>query len=221
MLRDLAPPAQFESLQPSLLEPQFPTADPHQIPALSFSPHPPSPIPLITSPSPLTSADTFSALIPASLTSVTSCLESSPASFSLAVVTPEPNCSLTEVTNVTSEGLCHNAANFKDEDTYKNLSPLPFSAEASCPEPIAVPVSPLAAASLSSEHLTCQVAFGSCPASAIPSMSPSTSCCPSPSPSSPPPLSLSPCPVCQCTCAPSNPAPAHKHNDPSTMEILI
>lgn len=215
LLRDLAPPAQFEP-QPDLLDPQFPTADTHHVPALCFSPHPPSPIPLITSPLPVTCVDPFPPLPSSSLTSVTSGFDSLQGCSSWTAVAPdyshrEPNCpSLSEVT---SEGFSHS------EMRPRNVSPC--SAEPGQPEPFALPVSPPVAASLSSECLPAQVAFGCRPASTLPSVSPSGSCCPSPGPSSPPPPSLSPCPVCQCTCAPSVPAPAHKHSDPSTMELLI
>ncbi|XP_035519518.1 proline-rich receptor-like protein kinase PERK2 [Morone saxatilis] len=234
-LKDLAPPAPFEPTQfnflsrpPQCLIAQCSHADPHQSPAFPYSPHPSSPIPLITSPLPPSSAANSPPPIPSSLTPVPSSPTSAPASPILTT----PKSSQAERNTFS----CHTPS--KTATTSTNLTPVPSSI-ANQSESITLPVSPIPSspsgrtspsviASPSKDSVVTQgLASSSRPVSplslsTLPPISPSGSRCPSPSPSSPPLRSLSPCPACQCTCAPSvPPPPTQTHTDPSTMEILM
>uniref|UniRef100_A0A7N8XAG2 Ankyrin 3a n=1 Tax=Mastacembelus armatus TaxID=205130 RepID=A0A7N8XAG2_9TELE len=241
-LKDLAPPAPFElphfnflSPRPPINVPQCPRAEPHPSPAFLYSPHPSSPIPLITSPLP-------SSPIPSG-SSVLSSPNSIPTSPTLT--TPSLNCSqpsepiTSSLTVSSSDLLCDTNIRTPSEPaiTPTKLTLVPSSTAPNTSESITLPflsppTSPSGRASFSvtaspsKDSLVMQLAESSRPVSplsyTLPPISPFGSHCPSPSPSSPSLHSLSPCPACQSTCAPSIlPSPTQAHTDLSTMEIFI
>uniref|UniRef100_A0A8C6WRY9 Ankyrin 3a n=1 Tax=Neogobius melanostomus TaxID=47308 RepID=A0A8C6WRY9_9GOBI len=204
--KDLAPAPKFKSPpSPLPLSPHIP--DPRQSAFFPFSPHPTSPIPLITSPLPTTST----------------CLSPSP--VRPFAVPPSPTPSLQTDSDNHSFTVVSSPSPCKTTTVSSSLVP-------DAPEPNSVPVStsasgkisPPVATSPSGESLAAQLPASGrvSPVSVatLPTVSASESRSESPCPSSPPLRPLSPCPSCQC--APPNPPPTTQtQHDSSKMEIFI